>query len=114
MLGHSLHYECTSKSAIKALWRARIGFERKLASGLRDSPNRFYSYVQSQTKSRNVVTRRLNVEGTGVTCDSEIADGFRRYFSSVYRQDFGSAVPPLETNPAVLMADVQVCSGGPV
>ena len=85
-----------------------MGFEKRLAVGARENPKRYYGYVQSQTKIRTEVTRRLNFEGESLTSDTEIAEGFCCYFASVYRRNTGFVVPLSVPVPHARMSDVQV------
>ena len=86
-----------------------MNFERKLASNIKHDRKSFFAYARSKSKSKN----QAGVLKSGnmvMDTDSDIADCFNQYFSSVFTEEDLSNLPaspaPLFTDESVSCSDI--------
>jgi hypothetical protein len=77
-----------ARNAAKAETRRAVrDFEREIAKRARTNPKAFYSFVHSKLRTRSTISDLRLENGVEVTSESEKADTFNQFFSSVYTQE---------------------------
>ena len=90
--------------------RLRRGHQKKIAKEAKSNPKLFWSYSNSQTKTREKVEDLRKPDGSVVTEDKDKADVLSSYFSSVFtRENRDLAIPRLmEHTPDHFLVDVDI------
>ena len=85
-----------SKEASKAVKKAKMNFEQKLAENIKTDNKSFFAYVRS--KSRTRVRPGPITDDSGVVLDSpqEMAEEFNKFFASVFTQENLNNIPRAE------------------
>ena len=77
-------YKKSNNKATKAYRAAKIEFENKLSSEIKENPRGFYAYVRSKTKVKDIVGPLKEQNGRLLTEPEEICSELNEYFSSVF------------------------------
>src|SRR5664279_4430911 len=86
-------YIAATKRANTELKKAKINFETKLASNIKEDKKSFYAYVRSKCKARVRIGSIVNKNGEEIEDLTETAEEFNEYFSSVFTEEDTSNVP---------------------
>ena len=78
--------------------KARLLFEAKLATNVKDNPKKFWSYVNQTIKVKPGVSTLEQEDGTVIEKDADIAEALNDYFCSVFtRENLDSSYTLLTT-----------------
>ena len=80
------YVKCRNKST-KALKKAKIEFERKLAADCKKNPKSFYRYANFKSNSHKKIIRLKNKNGIISMKDADNANILNSFFSSVYTKE---------------------------
>ena len=83
------------RNHIHRLTRQTIKTHKKnIADGVKDNPKKFWSYVQSKSKTKSSITDLYKSDNKNVTeSDKEKPDVLAVFFTSVFTKDMDSEVP---------------------
>jgi hypothetical protein len=73
--------------------RAVRDFEREIAKRAKTNPKAFYSFVNSELRTRSTIGDLRLENGEDVTSESGKTDVFNQFFSSVYTQETTHTTP---------------------
>jgi len=82
-----------NSKAKAALKKARHLFEKKLASSIKCDKKSFYAYARSKAKSKIQISSVFDDKGRQIHDDSQMAEAFNAYFTSVFTREDVSSLP---------------------
>ena len=92
LLNEAKFNRCTSKITAD-IRKAKREFETKLAENIKEDQKSFYAYVRSKSRARVKVEPVKDTVGNLVSDDSEMANLFNEYFSSVFTKENLQNIP---------------------
>ena len=76
----AVEYQIARNKAVKAVRKAKLKFEKKLAKQVKNDPKRFYAYVRSKSKTKDKVGSLNDNNGNVATDNDEMCEIFHIHF----------------------------------
>ena len=84
-IGSERNYKAVRNRVVNLIRADKINYQRKLAVGFQNNPERFYGYIRRMQTAKDKVTRvKKKTDGQLTVTDKQTADEFCSYFSEVF------------------------------
>ena len=88
-----------TKNSLRTLTRnLRVEFERRIAFDAKTAPKKFWSYVNSRTKTRSKIPSLQRKDGSVASTAAEKADALNDFFATTFTKENLSNIPEIDEN----------------
>ena len=89
-----VEYKRAQNKAVKQYRKAKRKFEKKLSFDVKSNPKRFYSYIRSRTKVKEIIGPLKDGSGQLISNDEQKCEILNEYFGSVFTEECEIKVIP--------------------